>query len=104
MTQAKDQDMTVQSPAHIDQLLTVLANSIVDVMVASYGPEEGCKAALAAVDRMIANPSAGCCDLDRVRRQCAEIGISADSPADLGPEGEQLAALERADYDGGDAA
>lgn len=91
----------VLSPEHQDQLLDVLAASIVDVMIATYGPDEGAKKALEAVDHMIANPRAGCCELERVRRQCAELGISADSPVTLGPEGERLAALERADYDTG---
>lgn len=33
--------------------------------------------------------------LDDLRRDCASAGITAESPADLGPEGERLAREER---------
>lgn len=83
----------VLSPADQDKFLTALASALVDVL----GPDR----ALAAVDHIAASPAAGCCKLARVREQAAAAGITADSPADLGPDGEQLARLERADYDGG---
>jgi hypothetical protein len=87
----------VLSPEDQDGLLNALANAIVDTMIATYGKEQGCIAALAAVDRICA-PALRRERLAEARAQCAELGISADSPVDLGPGGEQLAAAERADY------
>lgn len=45
---------------------------------------------------------ARCGCLIQVREQCAVAGITASSPADLGPDGEQLARDERADYEPGE--
>ena len=104
---------------HLDTLcqqhLDALADAIVDYCLAEYGPVTGTRRALAAVG-ITTRPCGtrvphtahetgehtSCPGYQltswTARNRATAAGITATSPAWLSPEGEQLAAAERADY------